>query len=148
MKRLNHPNVIRLLDIIENEKAIYLVMEWCEEELFDYIVSNERLNELEACKIFGQILAAVEYIHSLNIAHRDLKPENILFDQNGIIKIVDFGLSNTFSSNSTLSTACGSPGYASPDMLKGQPYNGVRVDVWSLGVVLYAMIVGYLPFDG
>ena len=89
----------------------------------------------------------MEYLHALNIVHRDLKPENLLLDHNNNIKIVDFGLSNTYSRGQTLQTACGSPCYAAPEMIAGQRYHGSRVDVWSCGVIMFALICGYLPFE-
>jgi 5'-AMP-activated protein kinase catalytic alpha subunit len=116
-------------------------------ELFDYIVENTRLEEDEACKYYQQIISGVQYIHRLNIVHRDLKPENLLLDQNKNIKIVDFGLSNTFSQNELLKTACGSPCYAAPEMIAGKKYEGSKVDVWSSGVIMYALICGFLPFE-
>jgi len=93
-------------------------------ELFDYIVKNTRLKEKEACKFFQQIISGVEYMHRLNIVHRDLKPENLLLDHEHNIKIVDFGLSNTFTEGETLKTACGSPCYAAPEMIAGRKYIG------------------------
>lgn len=116
-------------------------------ELFDYIVKNTRLKEKEACKYFQQIISGIEYLHELGIVHRDLKPENLLLDHEKNIKLVDFGLSNTYSPGKTLSTACGSPCYAAPEMIAGLEYFGAKVDVWSCGVILYAMICGYLPFE-
>lgn len=117
-------------------------------ELFDYIVAKQRLREREACKFFQHLINAIEYIHKLNICHRDLKPENLLLDNNKRIKIVDFGLSNLYEhDHDTLKTACGSPCYAAPEMIAGKRYNGLQVDVWSSGVVLYAMICGFLPFE-
>ena len=116
-------------------------------ELFDYIVSQTRIKEQEACKIFQQVIAGIEYIHKLNVVHRDLKPENLLLDHNHQIKIVDFGLSNTYKDKELLKTACGSPCYAAPEMIEGQEYNGLKVDIWSAGVILFAMICGYLPFE-
>lgn len=116
-------------------------------ELFDYIVANTKLTEREACKFFQQIIAGVEYVHKLNIVHRDLKPENLLLDKQKNIKIVDFGLSNIYKPNELLKTACGSPCYAAPEMIAGKKYVGLRVDLWSCGVILYAMLCGYLPFD-
>ena len=116
-------------------------------ELFDYIVANTRLKEKEACKYFQQIIQGVEYLHKLGIVHRDLKPENLLIDHEKNIKLVDFGLSNTYEEGETLKTACGSPCYAAPEMIAGERYHGSRVDVWSCGVILYAMICGYLPFE-
>ena len=116
-------------------------------ELFDYIVSNQRVKEPEACNFFNQIIAGVEYLHKLNIVHRDLKPENLLLTQDKNIKIVDFGLSNTYKTGETLKTACGSPCYAAPEMIAGKRYFGSQVDIWSCGVILYALICGYLPFE-
>ncbi|OMJ87208.1 hypothetical protein SteCoe_11134 [Stentor coeruleus] len=116
-------------------------------ELFDYIVANTRIKEREACKFFHQIIAGIEYIHKLNVVHRDLKPENLLLDHNKRIKIVDFGLSNTYKNGEELKTACGSPCYAAPEMIAGKKYNGLKVDIWSSGVILFAMICGYLPFE-
>ena len=98
-------------------------------ELFDYIVSRTRLPEKEACKIFQQIIAGIEYIHKLNVVHRDLKPENLLLDHNNCIKIVDFGLSNTYKNGEELKTACGSPCYAAPEMIAGKKYIGLKVDI-------------------
>lgn len=115
--------------------------------MFDYIVSKRKLTELEACKFFQQIISGVDYLHQLGIVHRDMKPENLLLDHNGQIKLVDFGLSNTFKDNETLTTACGSPCYAAPEMISGDPYHGAKVDIWSCGVILFAMVCGYLPFE-
>jgi len=117
-------------------------------ELFNYIVKKKRLPDKEACRFFHQILAGIEYLHSIKICHRDLKPENLLLDENMNIKIVDFGLSNTYKkSTDQLKTACGSPCYASPEMIAGKKYFGLDTDIWSLGVITYAMTVGYLPFE-
>ena len=116
-------------------------------ELFDYIVANSRLSELETCKFYQQIISGIEYIHKLGVVHRDLKPENLLLDSNKNIKIVDFGLSNTYKQNELLQTACGSPCYAAPEMIAGHKYSGSRVDLWSSGVILFAMLSGYLPFE-
>ena len=116
-------------------------------ELFEYIVANNRIKEKEACKFFKQIISGVEYIHKLNVVHRDLKPENLLLDYNMNIKIVDFGLSNTYKDGQLLKTACGSPCYAAPEMIAGKKYVGLQVDIWSCGVILFAMLCGYLPFE-
>ena len=116
-------------------------------ELFDFIVQNQRIKEPEACRFFHQIIAGVEYLHKLGIVHRDLKPENLLLDHRKNIKIVDFGLSNTYKAGETLKTACGSPCYAAPEMIAGKRYLGSNVDIWSCGVILFAMICGYLPFE-
>lgn len=116
-------------------------------ELFDYIVKKKRLPDKETCKFFQQILSGVEYLHKLRVCHRDLKPENLLLDENKNIKIVDFGLSNIYKYGETLKTACGSPCYAAPEMIAGKRYHGLNADIWSTGVILYAMACGYLPFE-
>ncbi len=116
-------------------------------ELFDYIVSHQRVKEPESCKFLNQIIAGIEYLHKLNIVHRDLKPENLLLDHKKNIKIVDFGLSNTYKNGETLKTACGSPCYAAPEMIAGKRYHGSNVDIWSCGVILFALVCGYLPFE-
>ncbi len=117
-------------------------------ELFDYIVAKGRVPENEACRFFQEIIDGVEYLHSLNIVHRDLKPENLLIDHKSSIKIVDFGLSNTYPSKTdTLLTACGSPCYAAPEMIAGKRYLGAKVDLWSCGIIMFALICGYLPFE-
>lgn len=123
-------------------------MEFCSgNELFQHIVNNKRLKEDEAAKIYLQLVSAIEYIHKLGIVHRDLKPENILLDDYQNIKLIDFGLSNLYKQGETLKTACGSPCYASPEMIEGKRYFGLGSDIWSSGVVLYAMVCGYLPFE-
>lgn len=116
-------------------------------ELFEYIVKRKKLKEQEACKFFQQIISGIEYIHKSGICHRDLKPENLLLDDQSNIKIVDFGLSNTYAPQQTLKTACGSPCYAAPEMIAGKRYHGLGSDIWSCGIILYAMTCGYLPFE-
>lgn len=134
--------------MIENNDYLYLIMEYCSGgELFQHIVKQRKLQEEEACKIFCQILSGVEYIHKLGVCHRDLKPENLLLDHNNNIKLVDFGLSNLYKEGEQLKTACGSPCYAAPEMIKGEKYHGLGADIWSSGVILYAMVCGYLPFE-
>ena len=148
LKVLRHPNVTQLYQIIEDETNLYLIMEYSEGgELFEHIVSEGRIKETEACRFFQQIIDGVEYIHSLNIVHRDLKPENLLLDEKKNIKIVDFGLSNLYGEKEWLKTACGSPCYAAPEMIAGKKYKGLESDIWSAGVILFALICGYLPFD-
>ena len=114
---------------------------------FEYIVKNQRVKEEEACWFLHQIIAGIEYLHKCEIVHRDLKPENLLLTHDKSIKIVDFGLSNTYKKGETLKTACGSPCYAAPEMIAGKRYFGSQVDIWSCGVILYALICGYLPFE-
>ena len=116
-------------------------------ELFEHIVKKRRLSEKEAVRFTQQLLAGVEYIHRNGIVHRDLKPENLLLDEKGNIKIVDFGLSNQYSLGEKLKTACGSPCYAAPEMIAGKQYECCGVDVWSCGIILFAMLCGYLPFE-
>ena len=149
IKRFNHVNVIFVLDIIEDPENYYIVMEYCKKgELFDYIVDQQRLEEDEAAYFFYQLINGVEYIHSLDVAHRDLKPENLLLNENKILKIIDFGLSHEFNGEELLKTKCGSPSYAAPEIIKGLPYDGFKTDVWCCGIILYAMVCGYLPFEG
>ena len=149
LKIVRHPNIVQLYEIIETSRQLFLIMEYAPGgELFDYIVKKKRVQDKEACRFLHQILAGIEYLHKNKICHRDLKPENLLLDENMNIKIVDFGLSNTYKKDTdTLKTACGSPCYASPEMIAGKRYLGIDTDLWSLGVILYAMTVGYLPFE-
>lgn len=148
LKIVRHPNVIQLYEIIETEKQLYLIMEQCGGgELFDYIVAHHKVKEKKACLFFQQIISGIDYISKLGIVHRDLKPENLLLDFDDNIKLIDFGLSNTYKKAETLKTACGSPCYAAPEMIEGKRYIGTRVDIWSAGVILFAMICGFLPFE-
>eukprot|EP00826_Nyctotherus_ovalis_P056080 TRINITY_DN7509_c0_g2_i8.p1 TRINITY_DN7509_c0_g2~~TRINITY_DN7509_c0_g2_i8.p1 ORF type:complete len:431 (-),score=83.95 TRINITY_DN7509_c0_g2_i8:550-1842(-) len=148
LKVLRHPNVVQLYEIIETREEFYLIMEYAAHgELFDYIVRHGRVDETTALKFFRQIVSGISYIHSQGIIHRDLKPENLLLDSHDNIKIVDFGLSNDMASNGLLKTACGSPCYAPPEMILGRKYKGAAADIWSCGVILFALLCGYLPFD-
>lgn len=148
MKITNHPNIVRLLEIIENEDVLCLVMEYASGgEIFDYLVSNGRMREKEARAKFRQLLSAIQYCHSKRIVHRDLKAENILLDTNLNVKVADFGLANMFQYDCRLSTFCGSPPYAAPELFLGIPYYGPSVDIWSLGVILFTLVLGHLPFD-
>ena len=149
LTKFNHINVILVTEIFESYDSYYSVMDYCEGgELFNYIVKKRRLSEEESSFFYYQIINGLEYIHSLNICHRDLKPENLLLTKDHILKIIDFGLSNYFyDKNKLLSTPCGSPCYASPEMVSGKKYNGFKIDIWSSGIVLYAMLCGFLPFE-
>lgn len=116
-------------------------------ELFDFIVRHTRLQEKQAAKLFLELIAGIEYLHKSGVCHRDLKPENLLLDYDNTLRIVDFGLSNMYEKGQTLKTACGSPCYAAPEMIAGKRYHGLQTDIWSCGVIFYAMVAGYLPFE-
>ena len=148
LSKMDHENVIKVFQIFEDSKNFLIIMEYCEGgELFNYIVKKGRLPEKEASFFFYQIINGVEYIFSKGIAHRDLKPENLLLNKNNVIKIIDFGLSNFYDGEHNLVTPCGSPCYASPEMVSGNDYNGFNIDIWAIGIILFAMICGYLPFE-
>ncbi|XP_048266930.1 serine/arginine repetitive matrix protein 2 isoform X4 [Bombus terrestris] len=149
MSSVQHPNIIHIYEVFENREKMVLVMEYAAGgELYDYLSERKVLTEHEARRIFRQIATAVFYCHKHKICHRDLKLENILLDQVGNAKIADFGLSNVFDEQRLLNTFCGSPLYASPEIVKGTPYHGPEVDCWSLGVLLYTLVYGAMPFDG
>ena len=148
-KLVDHPFIAKLFEIIETPNYTYLVMEYAENgSLLNYVNVNGRLTEMIARRYFSQLVSALEYLHEdKKIAHRDLKAENVLLDKYMNIRLIDFGLSNTFTEDDPeLNTACGSPAYAAPEMVVGKPYTAMA-DIWSAGVLLYAMVVGELPFD-
>ena len=150
LSKFDHPNIILIAEIFETQERYYSVMEYCEGgELFNYIVKKRYLCEEEASFFFYQLISGLEYLHSLGIVHRDLKPENLLLTENNLLKIIDFGLSNYHNANSDslLETPCGSPCYASPEMVSGLRYDGYKIDIWSCGIILFAMLCGYLPFE-
>jgi 5'-AMP-activated protein kinase, catalytic alpha subunit len=143
-----HPHIIRLYEVIDTPSDIFVVMEFVSGgELFDYIVSRGRLPPDEARHFFHQIISGIEYCHYRKIVHRDLKPENLLLDADNNIKLADFGLSNVAHDGDFLRTSCGSPNYAAPEVISGNLYAGAEVDIWSCGVILYALLCGTLPFD-
>ncbi|KAI8928902.1 kinase-like domain-containing protein [Entophlyctis helioformis] len=148
LKLLHHPHIVKVYDVVETNDFIYIVMEYAVGgELFDYIVAHKRVKEKEARSFFRMVLSAVDYCHKNAVIHRDLKPENLLLDEKKSIKIIDFGFGNNFTLNGLLDTFCGSPFYAAPEMILGKKYEGPEVDMWSLGVILFALLCGHLPFD-
>ncbi|KAL6942721.1 hypothetical protein ACO0RG_001682 [Hanseniaspora osmophila] len=148
MKLLNHPNVLRLYDVWETDTDLYMVLEYVERgELFNLLVEQGPLGEKEAVRFFRQIIIGISYCHALGIVHRDLKPENLLLDHKLNIKIADFGMAALETKDKLLETSCGSPHYAAPEIVSGMPYHGFESDVWSCGVILYALLTGRLPFD-
>ena len=148
LKLLRHPHIIKLYEVIPTQTDIFLVMEHVPGgELFDYIVQHGKLSEEKARRFFQQIISGIHYCHRHKIVHRDLKPENLLLDANENVRIADFGLSNMIKDGEFLNTSCGSPNYAAPEVISGKQYAGPEVDVWSCGIILYALLCGMLPFD-
>ncbi|XP_066964115.1 5'-AMP-activated protein kinase catalytic subunit alpha-2 isoform X1 [Macrobrachium rosenbergii] len=148
LKLFRHPHIIKLYQVISTPTDIFMVMEYASGgELFDYIKEKGKLKESEARRFFQQIISGVDYCHRHMVVHRDLKPENLLLDHNLHVKIADFGLSNMMVDGEFLRTSCGSPNYAAPEVISGKLYAGPEVDVWSCGIILYALLCGTLPFD-
>ncbi|KAF9073103.1 kinase-like domain-containing protein, partial [Rhodocollybia butyracea] len=150
MKLMNHPNILRIYDVYEGTKELFLVLEYVEGgELFDYLVNCGRLPEPDAICFFKQLIYGLNYAHTFSIIHRDLKPENILVSSFSPprIKIIDWGMAAFAPPSLQLETSCGSPHYASPEIVNGHRYTGNATDIWSCGVVLYVMLTGTLPFD-
>jgi serine/threonine protein kinase len=165
-RQLHHPHVTQMYEVIATESHIWIVTELCcGGELFDYLVEKGRLSEDETRLIFGQLCLAVAYLHENNIVHRDLKLENVLMDERCRVKLGDFGFTREFERGAFMETFCGTTGYAAPEMLQGKKYQGpgvfrevfrdfmpktfgvLEVDVWSLGIILYTLLTGTLPFD-
>ncbi|TYI04885.1 hypothetical protein ES332_A10G050600v1 [Gossypium tomentosum] len=151
MKLIKHPNVIRMFEVMASKTKIYIVLEFVTGgELFDNIARRGRLKEDDARTYFHQLINAVDYCHSRGVYHRDLKPENLLLDANGVLKVSDFGLSalpQQVRADGLLYTACGTPNYVAPEVIKSKGYDGAKADVWSCGVILFVLMAGYLPFD-
>lgn len=146
-RQMHHPGIVGLTDLKKDENNYYVFMEFCSKgELFSHIVENNRLDEEDSAIKIYQILDTLDYIHKMNVVHRDLKPENVLIDANGNLKISDFGLSKFLGQDGLTKTPCGSPCYASPECISGKPYDGKASDIWSTGVILYAMLTGQLPW--
>ncbi|XP_025417306.1 SNF-related serine/threonine-protein kinase isoform X2 [Sipha flava] len=149
MKLVQHPNVVRLYEVIDTHSKLYLILELADGgDLYDYIMRHESgLSEKLACEYFAQIVRAISYCHKLHVVHRDLKPENVVFfEKQGVVKLTDFGFSNTFCPGQKLETFCGSLAYSAPEILIGNSYNATAVDIWSLGVILYMLVCGEAPF--
>jgi len=150
LKQLNHPNIVKLDEVLQNSKYIGIVLEYASGgEFYKYIQRKKRLKEQTACRLFAQLISGVSYIHSKGLVHRDLKLENLLLDKNENLIITDFGFVNEFfSSNELMNTSCGSPCYAAPELvISTRPYEARKADIWSCGVILFAMLAGYLPWD-
>ncbi|KIK57429.1 hypothetical protein GYMLUDRAFT_75618 [Collybiopsis luxurians FD-317 M1] len=147
-RQLHHPHVTQMYEVIATESSIWIVTELCSGgELFDYLTEKGRLSEDETKFLFGQLCLAVAYLHDKGIVHRDLKLENVLLDERCRVKLGDFGFTREFDRGVLMETYCGTTGYAAPEMLQGKKYLGAEVDVWSLGVILYCLLTGTLPFD-
>ncbi|CAN0889429.1 CBL-interacting serine/threonine-protein kinase 9 [Linum grandiflorum] len=151
MKLIKHPNVVNIYEVMASRSKIYIVLEFVDGgELFDKIANHGRLREDEARKYLQQIINAVDFCHSRGVYHRDLKPENLLLDSYGVLKVSDFGLSAfapQLRGDGLLHTACGTPNYVAPEVLKDKGYDGSASDIWSCGVILFVLMAGYLPFD-
>lgn len=146
MRVLDHPHILKLKEVCESPNHYYIILEYASNgELFDYLVIRKTLPPEQAMHFFRQIIYGLEFLHTHAICHRDLKPENILLDKNNDIKIGDFGFARWMKSN-IAETSCGSPHYASPEIIRGIPYDGRAADIWSCGVILYALLAVCLIF--
>lgn len=149
MRLVKHPNVVELYEVMATKTKIYVVMEYVKgSELFNKIAKG-KVKEDMARKYFQQLISAVDYCHSRGVYHRDLKPENLLLDENGVLKVSDFGLSALVESklqHVLLKTACGTPAYVAPEVVCRKGYDGAKADIWSCGVILFVLLAGYLPF--
>ena len=147
LHQMRNPNIVQFIDILRDTNFYYVVLEYCPNgDLLSFIIGKKFLTEIEAKILLKQLLNALRYMHSVRVVHRDLKPENLLLDETDMIKVSDFGFARYAPKDLMVSTSCGSPAYASPECLKGGEYNGVKSDMWSVGVILYAMVTGRLPW--
>lgn len=146
LQQYRHPHIIRLLDMERTDEYIYLVLESAESDLFTYLQRSGPLPETQARYLFRQIVDAVAYLHSNRVAHRDLKLENFVVTADGQLRVIDFGLSARVTPQSKLGDMCGSMAYSPPEIVNSQPYDGTAADVWSLGIVLYTLLLGGFPF--
>ena len=147
-RRLHHPHIAKLYEVIGTENDVWLAMEYCSNgELYDYLLKHQCLTEPEAAKLFAQLCSAVAFLHAEGVVHRDLKLENIFLDSKSNIKLGDFGFTREFERNRLLETWCGTVAYAAPEMIRNEKYFGEAIDAWSLGIILFALLVGHLPFD-
>ncbi|CAD6585348.1 MAG: hypothetical protein ASARMPREDX12_001971 [Alectoria sarmentosa] len=144
-----HPHIARLYEVIVTENLVWLVLEYCPgDELYNYLLRHGAIPVEKVQRIFTQLVGAVAYVHNLSCVHRDLKLENILLDKNENVKLCDFGFTREYEGKSSyLQTFCGTVCYSAPEMLKGERYAGEKIDVWSLGIILFALLTGELPFD-
>ena len=148
LQGINHPNIIKIVDIVYLEDVIVVVMDYCKNgDLLNYLIKHERIEPDLQRQIFFQIVSAVAFIHSKGYSHRDIKPENIFLDANLNVKLGDFGLSIESKENKLNSTLCGTIYYSAPEVLKGNEYDGRKADIWSLGVVLFCLVNRFLPWD-
>lgn len=149
LHQMRHPNIVQFLDVRKDDAHFYVFLEYCPNgELFNYIIEKRFLGEPEAKVLMKQFLKGLTYIHRVGAVHRDLKPENLLLDSTGMVKVSDFGFARYIPPDNLMSTSCGSTGYASPECLSGKKYDGIKSDMWSVGVILYAMVTGQLPWTG
>lgn len=149
LKKLNHPNIVKMYDVIETPKQLHLVLEYISGgSLGSYLKkkANKRLEENECKLLFKQIVNGIEYIHSQKVTHRDLKLENLLLEQSCIVKIIDFGFSTCFSHEKKVKIFCGTPTYMAPEIIGRKEYSGPPADIWALGILLYVMLAGVFPF--
>lgn len=148
LKKADHPNIVKILEIFKDDKSLYIVMEYVEgKELFEFVVERTKIEETDSSNITKQLLKTIKYLNSLGICHRDIKPENILINPKSLqVKLIDFGLSTYFNDKPELTTKVGTPYYVSPEVLKGS--YGKQCDVWSIGVITYILLTGCPPFQG